>query len=361
MIQAIFTLSLGMSPAQAEDRPRYVQLAPSTTITSQPSEDALQVDLAPAGDGKSHKTLKLIELGDEWVHLETTDDHLAAGFLSHALWNYALSVYVRRSELSPVLVQAYTQPGPDGLEKLLMPGVPLYVDDDGNLRVNEEPAREMGPIPRSYTGETFQHSELADWIETETITICNKDNGVLPGWKGCADEWSPGNWVRDTTQAYRLRTDTKSSIALFSSTEWFYEERRVKALSDHTDEGHPFASSLLMTTGPSHIDLSTVQVPQGTPIFWLDGTPAGTVRRAHELYDLQLEERQESLRCTGLPWEVPREHITYQSDSSLVFSPGAIGSAKIDSTQDSPDEAPEAGPPLEDYRYQLCFRENDLQ
>ena len=40
---------------------------------------------------------------------------------------------------------------------------------------------------------------------------------------------------------------------------------------------------------------------------------------------------------------------------------GEIGSTDIDSTQDSPDEAPKSGPPLEDHRFQLCFRENDLQ
>ena len=60
-------LGLTLCPilAQAEDRPSYVQLAPGTIISSQPSDDALQVELAPAGDDESHETLRIIEIKNE--------------------------------------------------------------------------------------------------------------------------------------------------------------------------------------------------------------------------------------------------------------------------------------------------------
>ena len=354
-------LFFGLCPAlaQAEDPTRYVQLPPGSTITSQPRSDALQVALAPAGLNESHETLKLIELGEEWVQLETSRDHLAADFSSSVLRHYALSVYVQRSELATVLAKAYIHTGADGLETVLLPGVPLLEDEAGSLRVAIGPVEGLDPIPLAQTAQTFENSPLEDWITTEEVIICDRDLGVLPQGQGCMVEWSPGDWFQDTTRAYRLRTDAQGSIALFYKTGWLYEERRVKSLSDHANDV-PLIPGVLMGAVIGHqVELSQVRVPEGTSVFWLDGTPAGTVRREHELYELQLEARHENLRCTGLPWSPPPEYIVYPEDSLGQSSlGGGLGGGLSDSTDAMESDPP--APALEDHPFQICFQGSEL-
>jgi hypothetical protein len=81
-----------------------------------------------------------------------------------------------------------------------------------------------------------------------------------------------------------------------------------------------------MMGGQTAPELQTVQLSEGIPIYWPDGSTAGLVRETHELYEAQLEVSDSQMRCAHLPWAMP-EHL--QTGLYVLTSEPQTGSGSL--------------------------------
>jgi hypothetical protein len=259
---------------------------------------------------------------------------------------------VRSDAAVPVLKSLHTSTTEEGLENLLLPGIPLKRAEDTLFHPLIEEVAHMGPVPIELVGHFFTRNQLGDWNDIEPVSWCELDQGLLQMGHECYREGDPEGAKQG--YGFRLREDDTGPIVLANHEGSWYSEKRVlpesryaRPIPPSIESSGPMLSTILAYV-PSSDPRARLTAPEGTPVFWMDGSPAGKTERDWTLYALQLQERESGRLCTGLPWAKPEDRLSSSDCLGLLAEP----------CEPQPEEG--APKPIEDYPIQVCFEENDL-
>ena len=316
--------------------------------------------------GTTHKTVALRWVGrqGDWDLLENLNPKVEAQAIQRPtdtlsdFANFKLQLAIPTGRTLNVLNTLHVYRDEAGLQTMILPGIPVYSTDgkwflghghDDPMWANVKNNRTE--IPASSVGNSFTTTSIEDHVASKSARYCTLDNGLLKDSEGC----SRGMTEREAI-TYRVRQEGDKTIGLVKKEAGLYQEIVLKNTSSHAYDLSTLADSTAVMQR-IYSDIADFNVKVGSPVFWMNGDPAGVVRSEHSLDKRQLFEKN-GMRCTGIPWTAPNWETTSNESVEQILS--RIGKQSQEQKPSTAEKKEEADPAAEGFDFSLCYRQQDL-
>jgi hypothetical protein len=278
----------------------FVVLRRGAPIYRAPDENAVLVPARSDDAASGPYAFRFASVQRDWVEvISVGETHCAPGDFVNP--QYALRVFVRRSDLQDVVRRRVAVRHPDGTGFTLSPGLPLYrIGDRFHVAVD---GGSIGlPIPANAVGKSYASVPgphpagfAIGSVSPGTLRLGGQPVGHR--YSSRPSMWAPGEFAVDEVERGSQRVTFHNACA------------RIVLSTPSIGE----VSSLGDSFGCRERERE-FQIEDGAPLFWRDGSSAGSVRRGlavHEVFE------SGGLMCTRL-------RLASLRDEAVCFRPESV-------------------------------------